>query len=419
MQVYEIIMNENILNKIYFFLFSLIPLSIIVGPAISLINILLIIFFYLFQIILSKNFQFIKKPFFHILIFIYIYLIFNSFISIDLSSGIYRNFGFLRFILFFLAVNYFFYQFNNSNKIFNVWLVIFSILIIDSYIEFFFGKNLLGFEHNYGRRLVSFFKDEPVVGALINGFIFILAGYLFRDINNKNIKTKIIIFISLVLFLICILLTGERSNTIKIYLGFLIFFYLCKNFSFKFKIVSSIIFLVLVSFIFYKSEFLKLRYGGQLIANLTTEEKRNEFYQNSLHVRLNKSGIEVFKNYPLFGVGNKNYRIETCDKEKIKLNKLYLCNTHPHQIYIEFLAEHGILGTGVVLILFLYLIFKNLKIYFESQNFLQIGCFIYLLMNFLPLLPSGSFFNDFNLTLFWLNFSLMYACNKKTNFFQS
>ena len=192
-----------------------------------------------------------------------------------------------------------------------------------------------------------------------------------------------------------------------------------KNFSFKFKIVSSIIFLVLVSFIFYKSEFLKLRYGAQLIANLTTEEKRNEFYQNSLHVRLNKSGIEVFKNYPLFGVGNKNYRIETCDKEKIKLNKLYLCNTHPHQIYIEFLAEHGILGTGVVLILFLYLIFKNLKIYFESQNFLQIGCFVYLLMNFLPLLPSGSFFNDFNLTLFWLNFSLMYACNKKTNFFQS
>ena len=43
---------------------------------------------------------------------------------------------------------------------------------------------------------------------------------------------------------------------------------------------------------------------------------------------------------------------------------------------------------------------------------------IYLLTNFLPLLPSGSFFNDFNSTLFWINLSIMYACNKKTNFFQ-
>ena len=419
MQVYEIVMNQNVIKNIYFILFSLIPLSIIIGPTISLINILLIAFFYVFQIIINKDYEFIKKPIFKILIFLYIYLIFNSLISIDLSSGIFRNFGFLRFIFLFLALNYFFYKFNNSNKIFNIWLVIVAVLIVDSYVEFFLGKNSLGFEHNYGRRLVSFFKDEPIVGAFINGFIFILSGYLLQNFKNKNIKIKILIFITLTLFLICVLLTGERSNTIKIYFGFFIFFYLWKYFSFKFKIINSILFILLISFVFYKSDFLKLRYGGQLFLNLASEEKRNEFYQNNLYFSLYKSGIEVFKNYPFLGVGNKNYRIETCDVQKYETNKTYLCSTHPHQIYIEFLAEHGLLGTAVVLILLFYLIFKNLKIYLESENLLQLGCFIYLLMNFLPLLPSGSFFNDFNLTLFWLNFSLMYACNKKTNFFQS
>ena len=419
MQVYEIVMNQNVIKNIYFILFSLIPLSIIIGPTISLINILLIAFFYVFQIIINKDYEFIKKPIFKILIFLYIYLIFNSLISIDLSSGIFRNFGFLRFIFLFLALNYFFYKFNNSNKIFNIWLVIVAVLIVDSYVEFFLGKNSLGFEHNYGRRLVSFFKDEPIVGAFINGFIFILSGYLLQNFKNKNIKIKILIFITLTLFLICVLLTGERSNTIKIYFGFFIFFYLWKYFSFKFKIINSILFILLISFVFYKSDFLKLRYGGQLFLNLASEEKRNEFYQNNLYFSLYKSGIEVFKNYPFLGVGNKNYRIETCDVQKYETNKTYLCSTHPHQIYIEFLAEHGLLGTAVVLILLFYLIFKNLKIYLESENLLQLGCFIYLLMNFLPLLPSGSFFNDFNLTLFWLNFSLMYACNKKTNFFQN
>ena len=39
------------------------------------------------------------------------------------------------------------------------------------------------------------------------------------------------------------------------------------------------------------------------------------------------------------------------------------------------------------------------------------------LINFIPLLPGGSFFNDFNSTLFWLNFSIFYASNPKTNIF--
>ena len=54
-----------------------------------------------------------------------------------------------------------------------------------------------------------------------------------------------------------------------------------------------------------------------------------------------------------------------------------------------------------------------------SRNLIQIGCFCYLTTYFIPLLPGGAFFGDFTSTIFWINFSLMYACNKKTNIFQS
>ena len=47
----------------------------------------------------------------------------------------------------------------------------------------------------------------------------------------------------------------------------------------------------------------------------------------------------------------------------------------------------------------------------------KLAVWSYLLINFVPLLPSGSFFNNFNLTLFMINFSLMYAVNKETNIF--
>ena len=52
-----------------------------------------------------------------------------------------------------------------------------------------------------------------------------------------------------------------------------------------------------------------------------------------------------------------------------------------------------------------------------SKNYIQIGCFIYLVINFIPLLPSGSFFADFKSTMFWLNLSIMYSVSKDTNIF--
>ena len=44
--------------------------------------------------------------------------------------------------------------------------------------------------------------------------------------------------------------------------------------------------------------------------------KVEKFAENSLYFKLYNSGISVFKNNQIFGVGNKNYRIETCDEKK-------------------------------------------------------------------------------------------------------
>ena len=124
----------------------------------------------------------------------------------------------------------------------------------------------------------------------------------------------------------------------------------------------------------------------------------------------------MFKDHPFCGVGNKNYRVVTSKYENIKDDYEY--STHPHQIYFELLSEHGAVGTVILLSLIFSMMFKNLKIIILSRNSIQLGCFIYLIINFLPVLPSGSFFGDFNSTFFWLNLSIMYACNSKTNIFR-
>ena len=85
----------------------------------------------------------------------------------------------------------------------------------------FTGKNILGFGELYGKRIVSFFKDEPIVGGYLNGFYLIIIGFLLNELkDNKNYLT--ILFS--IIFIISILLTGERSNTIRAILGISIFF---------------------------------------------------------------------------------------------------------------------------------------------------------------------------------------------------
>ena len=48
-------------------------------------------------------------------------------------------------------------------------------------------KNILGYgdlNGPHGERIVSLFKNEPIVGGYINAFYLIIVGYLFNLSNN-------------------------------------------------------------------------------------------------------------------------------------------------------------------------------------------------------------------------------------------
>ena len=162
---------------------------------------------------------------------------------------------------------------------------------------------------------------------------------------------------------------------------------------------------------------MKVRYIGQFY-NVIIDKKISQNLEDNQYIKLYKSGYSVFKNYPLFGVGNKNYRVESCrGNDNAQLRSNYVCLTHPHQVYFELLSEHGIIGFILILSIFFFLMFKILKSVLMSRNYIQIGALTFVVINFIPFLPGGSFFSDFNITLFWINFSIMFACSEKTNIF--
>lgn len=406
-------MISKICYNYFLILYSIIPISFLFGPSISLINILVIDLSFILLILYKKNFSFLKSKPIKLLFLLYIYLIFNSFISLNSDLGFYRNLGFVRLIILFISINYFFNEKNFFNKVFLIWSCVFFLISFDVYLEGITGKNILGYgseigKDKYGQRIVSFFIDEPIVGGFINAFLLIIVGF-FSD--KLNLKYKNLILFSSFIFILAILITGERSNTLKAIFALIFFLLVVRNFSIKSKINSIILLSLIITISILNSDFLKLRFLTQIKNSLN--------YEKNIYFQLQKSGFEVFKNYKIFGVGNKNYRFETCNNNSNLKNVNYICTTHPHQTYLEFLSEHGIFGTTVILLIFYLLIFSKFKLFFKSYKNIQLGTFMYLLFAFSPFLPSGSFFSDYSITLFFINMSIFYASSAELNIFDN
>tara|TARA_B100001093_G_scaffold515951_1_gene593559 strand:+ start:389 stop:1597 length:1209 start_codon:yes stop_codon:yes gene_type:complete len=397
--------NKNI-NNYFLFLFSIIPLTIVLGPTVSLVNIILIDISFLILIIYNRNFDFIKDKSIFYLLLLYLYLIFNSFISIDFYEGFYRNFGFIRIIILFAAFNFFFVQSDFYRKVFKFWSLIIFVVIIDVLIESFFGRNIFGFS-GYQGRIVSFFKDEPIVGGFLFGFYLLIIGFLMSEYKEN----QLMIFFLMILFMLVIFITGERSNSIKSLLALCLFLLFINSINIKKKILIllAISTLMLVSIFnpFAKKEFLKHRYGIVKLTNI-----------DNVYFKAYSYGFEIFKNYKLFGVGNKNYRLEACKLENIKKYN-NLCNTHPHQIYFELLSEHGIIGSLIIIFIMFKLVFSKITSTLNSSKYLKLGSLIYIMLVFLPLLPGGAFFSNYLLTIFAINLSIFYALDKKLNIFRN
>ena len=217
----------QIQSYIFPFFFCILPISLIVGNLATNINILLIDILFIIISFNKKYWTWSRKKLFLILIILWIYQIINSVFSINNSTilpsfafhidemSLIRSLGFIRFVIFFFAIDFFFTQFPKIlKKIFLFWTIILMVILFDTIFETIFGSNIIGNVSLSERRVVSFFGDELVVGAYILGLGYLISGYLISI--DSSLKVKKIIY-NLILFLVpvCIFFSGERSNFIK------------------------------------------------------------------------------------------------------------------------------------------------------------------------------------------------------------
>ena len=445
----------NFLERLSLLLFGILPITLVMGNAAININILLIDLLFLIYCFKYKLWGWLKKDIFLYLIVLYIFLNLNSLFSYFIlfedqttpfwlndvltfynddivlkfyeNDGIIRSFLFIKFILLVFAFSFLL----NDNKILGLvhksWLLIIIIFIFDIFFEKFTGRNIIGNVSPDPSRIVSFFKDEMVVGAFIFCFGYASSTYFIN--NNKKGKSILPIMLIFLLIPLSIFVTGEKSNFLKsILVFFIIIYFLKKNKQFlNYKVLIITIFFLISCFLIFNKN-TNIKYSEtymrifEEIPILNSKPGAVQSEESAVHKSIWKNLIKIkyfahydaalgiLKNYPITGIGNKNFRIE-CFKEKYYNKKILhshsRCSTHPHQIHFEILSEQGILGYFMILTFIIWFSIKNIKISLKSRNIYHFSNTVYLMVFFIPLLPGGGIFNTFSGALFWIIFSLI------------
>ena len=346
--------NLKKINLIYFLILSF-PISLLVGSLIIEVYIFLINIIFLKDLFIKKRFSFLNNNIFKYCLILWAYLLINLALSIDIENSILRSVGFVRFVLFAFAISFYLGNnegsLNNLNieKVFFFWTIILMIVSIDLFYESIFGKNIIGNVAGMYGRLSGFLGDELKIGYFHFGFITLVIAYIM-SLKNKN---KLIIFLPLFLIIINYLI-GERSNFIRSIISVsILFFFLPKKY-FKIKILTIIVAVILTILITSLDSGRTARYYDRFIKPIANNGVKSYFKQSVYGAHYN-TAIEITKNYPIFGIGLKNF-IKESPKE-IYINKEYRFNyirvtTHPHQLYFELLSELGIIGFFTIYIFF-------------------------------------------------------------------
>ena len=402
--------NNNVTNFLNF-LIILLPLALVSGPFISdlIVVIISLVFIVIYKRILEN--KHLKKIFFLYLIF-YFYLILNSLFTDNTILSLKSSITHVRFIFFLLIFCFVFINIKNFKyRLLISVLFIYFVLCLDSFIEFFLGYNILGYKYN-GSRIQSLFGSEWIVGSYLSKIlpiIICLVFYIFEENKIKYSQKSQIFIIGFLLSLgiFVTTLSGERSALFSVLLySFLLLIFL--NFNFFYKIFSAIIFVAIFFLLIFSFKPIYERIFKETYTQLN-------IFSNSYkkdHQLIFETSYNIFKDHnKLIGVGLKGFRTK-CKEEKYYTR--IGCTTHPHNFYLLFLTELGIIGVLFLIFTFLYmnLVLAQKYINFKTrllQNSIysnqNISIFLGLYVFLFPFKTEGNFFNN------WMSIIFIFQCS--------
>ena len=420
-------MINNLSKKVLPLILFAIPISITIGIAVvEVLSFLIILFFLINTKDLSLKFD--KKIIF--LFFLAFYYAILAYLKIDTTPNInddlrYSSFFYFRYVLISLSILFLLDRINSSNKVIVFSILIFcSLIMLDAWLQFFFGRNLLGYEI-IKNRISGVFGDDLILGSfLVRVLPFLVWLIFFFKIDIKKNYKFLLFFMSSCI--ITVYLSSERTSLVLLFLTIILFYFFIEDLR-KLLLKSIFIFIISISFIYisnlgkydptnriiiktfnqitnYKFEEEDLDKIPPEVYEKVLNRKKSNLYNERLlifsldHTQHYILAYKLFTENPFFGIGPKGFK-NYC--RKVLYNPdVGFCSSHPHNIIAQLLSETGIVGISLFLIAYFFVVSKlvstKLKdiVNLKKLNYQFYIVSIAIIINLFPLLPSGNYFNN-------------------------
>ncbi len=421
------IRERYIFYTIPFILFCFLPFLLITGPFLSDLAVSIITLSYLAYCFKKKNFSEFKNKYFYIFLLFWGYLFLNSLIVNFNIDSIKISFFYFRYGVFIIAiVAYLNFDDSFIKYFFYCIFFCFLILIIDGYIQYFDygGENIFGISSGSKGRVSSFFGEELILGSYLTRLWPLFFALSIFFLKKKDVK----FFIFVVIFIlseVLIFLSGERVAFFFINFTAL-FIILFSNELLKLRLITLILSILTIITISFFNPTSKERIIDRTLAQMNlVNVNENNINENKIYIFTEEhnqhyvSAIKMFLDNKILGVGVKNFR-KFCGKEKYYSEKS--CSTHPHNTYVQLLAETGLIGFLFIIFIFFYFTYFVVKhfIYRLKGNFIFSDFQICLLSGILiflwPLVPTGNLFNNWLTIIMILYLPFLIWSKKQTKF---
>tara|TARA_B100000886_G_scaffold39347_3_gene24356 strand:+ start:3760 stop:5007 length:1248 start_codon:yes stop_codon:yes gene_type:complete len=393
--------TNKILISTCSWLVYLIPFSLLTGPFLPDLSIVIINVILGYLIITNKEWKYLKNGFTIFFLVFYFYLLFSSLLSQNIYLSLESSLFYFRFFVFSLAVWFLIDHNDQFIKMFTlIFTIIFTFVIIDGYVQLIYGSPIFNISSITNNRLMLSFNEKLVLGNYISRLFPLLFGLILYKISNR----KSILAILLVFFILSdllVYLSGERTAFGLMVFSTILLIIMIS----KYKIIRLISFGVaslLILFITINSGQIRDRMINQTLDQMNfNSTKYKKLIFSPEHDSIYRSSFNMFLANPITGIGPKNFR-ELCNNEKYKVNDRG-CSTHPHNTYVQALAETGLIGFSFLFFLGLYvakeilLQIKSLFIGKPRLNDYQICLIVCFSITLFPFLPTLSLFNN------WIN----------------
>ena len=242
---------------------------------------------------------------------------------------------------------------------------------------------------------------NPVSGNYLAKFGLVAAVWAVACLSSPRLTSIIWGGLAAAMLLMFTVLTGERINALLVFctLGLTLVWLNYHRIRILALFLSALALIGLLAV--SRSDFLFFKFTTSFFYGIFD-------VNNSGYIQLWQTGLEMFKTAPLTGTGVGMFRF-LCEQTIYAESFIPRCDNHPHQYYIQVLAETGLIGFVTFIIMvtrMIYVVWENAR---HSSNLLKKSCFIVPLALFFPFQSTADIFGQWVNSMMWYSAALAMA----------